>query len=100
MTPTPEAIEALALEIRKSFLPNDIIDSRTNARWILSRFVRREEHERVVARCATCSACTPDATPQAKCECGHVREQHTQGCRMIGCDCPYYAPPDATPKAG
>ena len=41
--PTEAEIEVLALEIRKSFLPNDIIDSRTNARWILSRFVRREE---------------------------------------------------------
>ena len=154
-TPTPEAIEALALELRgHEYKPMSDV-----AAWILSRFVRREEHERVVAdeqancdkhkrrqnrlveqartegrkhldlllednarlraelrgqrcdgsgwlwttklprrACPSCPACKPEATPQAKCECGHVREQHTQGCRVIGCDCPYYAPPDATPK--
>lgn len=47
--PTTAEIEALAREMRKSFPPNDIIDSRTNAAWILSRFVRREKHERLLA---------------------------------------------------
>ena len=45
-----------------------------------------------------CPACKPDATPKPECECGHVREQHTQGCRMTECDCPYFALRDATPK--
>ena len=64
MTPTPEAVEALERELQLGPLWLNVAQSEMAAAWILSRFVRREEHERVVARCATCSACTPDATPK------------------------------------
>lgn len=83
----------------------------SDARWILERyeprtvgqrcdgsrqlFVFREVGEsRNSFTCPGCPACTPKATPKGECKCGHVREQHTQGCRMTGCGCPYYSPPD------
>lgn len=52
-TPTPEAIEALALELARFHSPKsavtldlaDVLESEyADAAWILSRFVRREEH--------------------------------------------------------
>ena len=43
-TPTPEAIEALALELEASGNFDRFTTFIADARWILSRFVRREEH--------------------------------------------------------
>ena len=46
MTPTADEIEALARELRLQAWHSD---PRQFATWILTRFVRREKHERVVA---------------------------------------------------
>ena len=91
--PTEAEIEALERELQLGPLWLNVAQSEMAAAWILSRFVRREEHERVVARCATCSACTPDATPPnigyRRC-CGSDQDKsHEEWCDNK---------PDATPK--